>query len=150
MDFVKKISHKMWESSFKDRGLDRNQEQELRKKVHKNRRLSHGLKVNSPNRGTKGYLREMRCVGEPACKPGSVADGHSSGAHVTVHLEQPTRGLCGPHIPTEAGGPPIWSCSGWGLPCRRCYQRRGALLPHHFTLTPNPWPGAVYFLRHFP
>lgn len=30
---------------------------------------------------------------------------------------------------------PIWSCSGRGFPCRRCYQRRGALLPHLFTLT---------------
>ena len=34
---------------------------------------------------------------------------------------------------------PIWSCSGWGLPCRRCCQLRGALLPHLFTLTqPSP------------
>ena len=31
--------------------------------------------------------------------------------------------------------PPIWPCSGWGLPCHRCYQRRGGLLPHRFTLT---------------
>ena len=30
---------------------------------------------------------------------------------------------------------PIWPCSGRGLPCRPCYQRRGALLPHPFTLT---------------
>ena len=30
---------------------------------------------------------------------------------------------------------PIWSCSRWGLPCRVCYQTRGALLPHRFTLT---------------
>ena len=30
---------------------------------------------------------------------------------------------------------PIWSCSEWGLPCHGCYQPRGALLPHHFTLT---------------
>ena len=29
----------------------------------------------------------------------------------------------------------IWSCSGRGLPCRPCCQRRGALLPHLFTLT---------------
>src|SRR5437762_4008576 len=29
---------------------------------------------------------------------------------------------------------PTWSCSRWGLPCRRRYRRRGALLPHHFTL----------------
>lgn len=30
---------------------------------------------------------------------------------------------------------PIRSCSRWGLPCRPCYQGRGALLPHPFTLT---------------
>jgi len=29
---------------------------------------------------------------------------------------------------------PIWSCSRWGLPCRRRCRRRGALLPHPFTL----------------
>jgi hypothetical protein len=29
---------------------------------------------------------------------------------------------------------PTWSCSRWGLPCHRRYRRRGALLPHHFTL----------------
>lgn len=27
---------------------------------------------------------------------------------------------------------PIWSCSGWGLPCHFCYQKRGALLPTPF------------------
>jgi len=31
---------------------------------------------------------------------------------------------------------PIWSCSVWGLPCPRHCWRSGALLPHHFTLTP--------------
>ena len=31
---------------------------------------------------------------------------------------------------------PIWSCSVWGLPCPRPHSRSGALLPHHFTLTP--------------
>jgi len=55
---------------------------------------------------------------------------HSSGMLVTEHLEQPTREQCGPHLCS-----PIWSCSGWGLPCHACYQPRGALLPHHFTLT---------------
>src|SRR5438132_10388723 len=29
---------------------------------------------------------------------------------------------------------PTWSCSRWGFPCRRRCRRRGALLPHHFTL----------------
>jgi hypothetical protein len=31
--------------------------------------------------------------------------------------------------------PPIWSCCRWGLPCQSCHHGRGALLPHHFTLT---------------
>jgi len=30
---------------------------------------------------------------------------------------------------------PIWSCSVRGFACHRRYRRRGALLPHLFTLT---------------
>src|ERR1700693_6635812 len=37
--------------------------------------------------------------------------------------------------PTCAACFPIWPCSRWGLPCRGCCHPRGALLPHHFTLT---------------
>ncbi len=66
---------------------------------------------------------------EPACKPGSVVDSHSSGTCVAACLERPTREPCGPHDRS-----PIWSCSGWGLPCRPCCHGRGALLPHPFTL----------------
>ena len=33
------------------------------------------------------------------------------------------------------GSPLIWSCCRWGLPCRPSHPERGALLPHHFTLT---------------
>src|SRR5882757_6691758 len=29
---------------------------------------------------------------------------------------------------------PIWSCTGWGLPCPPRHRGSGALLPHHFTL----------------
>ena len=67
--------------------------------------------------------------------------------HVAMHLERPTREPRGPRVCS-----PIWSCSGWGLPCHACYQPRGALLPHHFTLTcaMQRWPSAVCFLRHFP
>ena len=49
---------------------------------------------------------------------------HSSGPAVACRLEQPTRGQREPRY-----CPPIWSCSGWGLPCRFCYQKRGGLLP---------------------
>src|SRR5580698_7329383 len=44
---------------------------------------------------------------------------------------RPTRGSSVP----SRDSPHIWSCCRWGLPCRRCHHRRGALLPHHFTLT---------------
>jgi len=47
-----------------------------------------------------------------------------------LNLKQPTRKRRGPRH-----GFPIWSCSEWGLPCHFCYQKRGALLPHPFTLT---------------
>ncbi len=50
---------------------------------------------------------------EPADKPGSVVDSHSSRRRVTATLKQPTRTRHGP-----CHGVPIWPCSGWGLPCR--------------------------------
>jgi hypothetical protein len=45
-------------------------------------------------------------------------------------------------VPCGIGRPaaPMRSCSRWGLPCRRRYRRRGALLPHPFTLTGNAAP----------
>src|SRR5712671_2091277 len=48
---------------------------------------------------------------------------------------------------------PTWSCSRWGLPCRRRCRRRGALLPHHFTLAARRPEGGELggvFLWHFP
>ena len=44
---------------------------------------------------------------------------------------------------------PIRSCSRWGLPCRLRRRRRGALLPHPFTLA-GAFAPAVCFLRHYP
>jgi len=55
--------------------------------------------------------REKR--GEPADKPGSVEDNHSSGTVVTGSLKRPTRKRRGPRHCF-----PIWSCSRWGLPSR--------------------------------
>jgi len=46
---------------------------------------------------------------------------------------------------------PTWSCSRWGFPCHRHYWRRGALLPHHFTLAASPRRRlAVCFCGTFP
>ena len=37
-----------------------------------------------------------------------------------------------------------------GFASHLCCHKRGALLPHHFTLTCALRPSAVYFLLHFP
>ncbi len=74
---------------------------------------------------------------ELAYKPGSVKNSHSSGMYVTVHLMQPTRELvrttryapCGTNIPLFGLAP------GGVYHAVECCHRRGALLPHPFTLT---------------
>ncbi len=78
--------------------------------------------------------------GKPAYKPDSVPL-----RAVTIPLAPPLLaessdlpesprllGVGGPGRPSS----PIWSCSAWGLPCRPGHPKRGALLPHLFTLTP--------------
>jgi len=58
-------------------------------------------------------MRGWKKEAEPADKPGSVVDSHSSRRYVTATLKQPTRIQRGPRQRI-----PIWSCSRWGLPCR--------------------------------
>jgi hypothetical protein len=60
-------------------------------------------------------------------KPGSVVDSHSSGPGVTARLERPTRTRRG-----QRHCVPIWSCSGWGLPCRRVLPRTRCALTAPF------------------
>ena len=114
-------------------------------------------------------------------KPNSVVCDHSSRRCIAANAHQrPTRRLrhlLEPPVAYRTDTPrrlvpqasgtslPIWSCSVWGLPCLRLHSRSGALLPHHFTLTPrpilistgsgapkraHPFPGAVCFLWHLP
>jgi len=45
---------------------------------------------------------------------------------------------------------PTWSCLRWGLPCHLSYERRGALLPHHFTLTQRMTVRRYIFCGTFP
>ena len=82
---------------------------------------------------------EVMRTEEPADKPGSVESSHSSATRVTTRLKQPTRIRCGRHHEI-----PIRPCSGWGLPCHACCHARGALLPHHFTLTTGLAPVRRY------
>jgi len=70
-------------------------------------------------------------------------DDHSSATPVARRLQQPTRTAWSGHrsrrllaagAESDRRAVPIRSCSRWGLPCRLRYRRRGALLPHRFTL----------------
>ena len=67
---------------------------------------------------------------EPAVKPGSVLDSHSSRRIVADTLKQPTRRHRGPRHSL-----PIWSCSRWGLPCRSV---AGLAVRSYRTISPLP------------
>src|SRR3954465_11364175 len=78
-----------------------------------------------------------------------MRDGHSSGTMFAHCLEQPTRTAsltlpCGVFAlqRTARVAVPIRFCSRCGLPCRLRCRRRGALLPHRFTLTAPSLPSA--------
>ena len=87
--------------------------------------------------------------GRPPCKPVSVpVRGRAAAIHLERLSPNASSDLPGTQARRAIASPSIWSCSAWGLPCRPGYPRRGALLPHHFTLTPQS--GAVSFLWHFP
>jgi hypothetical protein len=118
--------------------------------------LGSGYRQRLGGRPT-GFRQAPLVLRQPVCKPGSgwhadtirIRDGHSSGTPVTRRLQQPTRTAGSGHDPEAAPrfravkprAVPIRSCSRWGLPCRRRCRRRGALLPHRFTLA------AVYATR---
>ena len=79
---------------------------------------------------------------EPVCKPGSVPsdDGgnHSSWPCVTARLQRPTRGLART-TPCRSRRPaPLFGLAPGGVYPATDVGRRGALLPHLFTLTGMP------------
>jgi len=63
--------------------------------------------------------------------PGAIIPLGCTSPHTSSDLPGDSRG---PRFATseEMARPPIWSCSGWGLPCRRCWPARCALTaPFH-------------------
>jgi hypothetical protein len=81
--------------------------------------------------------------------PRPARDGHSSGTPVARRFEQPTRTAGPGHRSWSTAAAcatpwlhavPIRFCSRWGLPCRLRCRKRGALLPHRFTLAAAPPP----------
>jgi len=81
----------------------------------------------------RSFLSPRHCWRGPATDP-EASDGPSEPA------------------PEDAGCLPIWSCSVRGFACHRPYGRRGALLPHLFTLThrrPSGYDGRYIFCATF-
>ena len=73
-------------------------------------------------------------------KPGSVIDNHSSGIAVTNYLKQPTRESVRNRRCEQARVTPLFGLAPGGVyRAANCYQSRGALLPHLFTLTNRGW-----------
>ena len=87
-------------------------------------------------------IRRRRKVAGGGCRPDSVPRRATS-IHLGRALPHGSSNLPGDlvHRSGVRGqaslGPPIRSCSAWGLPCPLRLRRGGALLPHPFTLTPG-------------
>jgi hypothetical protein len=81
---------------------------------------------------------------QKACKPGSVPLLGVTVIHLGRRLPDASSDRPGKRAENRPCGYPrafpIWSCSRWGLPSRFRYRKRGALLPHLFTLTGRPEP----------
>ena len=72
---------------------------------------------------------------ESAYKPGSVEDDHSSGIAVTGDFKRPTRKHGGTPAATFVATSLFGLAPGGVCRAAECCHRRGALLPHRFTLT---------------
>ena len=107
--------------------------------------MARGPKFAQQTLGLHSAHATNEVAAEPACKPGSVVDSHSSRRIVTDTLKQPTRRHRGPRHCL-----PIWSCSRWGLPCRSV---AGLAVRSYRTISPLPdlrrAIGGI-FLLHFP
>ena len=101
---------------------------------------------------------------QPTCKPGSVWPAAEAADVTAIHLGRRLPGassnlperLVRTNPETWLRTAPIRFCSRWGLPCRLRRRRRGALLPHRFTLAGFAAPqaerkaGGLLFCGTFP
>ena len=92
------------------------------------------MKIKAPFLGNGGAKWR-----EPACKPGSVKDSHSSGMCVTAHLKQPTQEQWGRHLALSETGMFLYLVLlrvGFTLPSLLPETRCALTAPFH----PYQWP----------
>ena len=81
------------------------------------------------------------CAFELVRKPGSVERCRCLHRRTPIPpatpLPMPSSGSSRSRGPRFVSATDLSPCSGWGLPCHRRHRRRGALLPHRFTLAPR-------------
>jgi hypothetical protein len=87
--------------------------------------------------GSRPVSRVLSRVIIPLGRPSPCASSSLPGSHARTRR-------C--RLPCDF---PIWPCSRWGLPCHACYHPRGALLPHHFTLTCASAPCGAWARRRY-
>ena len=104
--------------------------------------FTRALRTRSRREGTEGEKAEA------GNKPGSVIDNHSSGIAVTSYLERPTRESVRDRRCEQGSRTPLFGLAPGGVfHAANCYQSRGALLPHLFTLTdddPKTAAGGIF------
>jgi hypothetical protein len=103
-------------------------------------RLTSHAKIGG---GPAVFPPSPRVTYQPTCKPGSVWPAAETADVTAIPLVRRLPGASS-NLPERLGrtdlklalrAVPIRSCSRWGLPCRFRRRKRGALLPHRFTLT---------------
>jgi len=112
-------------------------------------------RTNSPNTTNTNNKKP----GRMRCKPSSVPPLRRAVTMEakTIYLDPLSQtgspGKPGSGLPAALGlnhaMAAAWPCTRWGLPCRTTHAARGALLPHHFTLTDpafdgGSWAGGIF------
>jgi len=99
------------------------------------------IRSAEPSTVQRARRRVSRVLSRPWPSVGAVMAIPLGRSLPSASCDPPERRRGGPlGISGSPGMPaaPTWSCSRWGFPCRRRCRRRGALLPHRFTLADRP------------